>query len=121
MKHTAHPTTAERAGRWLGRAWRRFVRKEACAAQWLAGKGLPAGAVRLLFWVVKLAVVVVLLYSAFWLALLLAFALIAAWLARNTDRRSDYPEPEWRTGPAGYGLYTYDGHRIDPHVHDDEA
>lgn len=58
------------------------MRKEARAVRWLAGKGLPAGAVRLLFWVVKLTMVVVLLYSAFWLALLLVFAVTAAWLVR---------------------------------------
>ncbi|MBK9427048.1 MAG: DUF3742 family protein [Gammaproteobacteria bacterium] len=68
MKKTARTTTAERAGRRLGHARRGCVRKEARAVQWLAGKGLPAGAVRLLFWLVKLTMVVVLLYSAFWLA-----------------------------------------------------
>ena len=121
MKKTARITTAERAGRWLGLAWRGCVRQEARAIRWLASKGLPTGLGRLLFWIVKIVVIGVLLYAAFWLALLLAFAVVAAWLARNTDGESDYPEPEWRTGPAGYGLYTYDGHRIDPHVHDDDA
>ena len=47
-------TNAERAGRWFGRAWRGFVRPEARAVQWLAGKGLPAGVARLLPWIVKL-------------------------------------------------------------------
>lgn len=106
MKHTAHPTTAERAGRWLGRSWHGFVRKEARAVQWLASKGLPAGVVRLLFWVVKLAAVVVLLYSAFWLALLLLFGIAAAWIARNSD--SDWErenKAEWREGHSGFGLY----------------
>lgn len=112
MKHTAHPRTAERAGRWLGRAWRGFVRKEARAVQWLADKGLPAGAVRLLFWLVKLTMVVVLLYSAFWLALLLVFALLAAWLARNADLDEE-KQPELRDGHSGVGVYDKDDWRID--------
>nr|SPS04620.1 conserved protein of unknown function [Candidatus Nitrotoga fabula] len=112
MKHTAHPTTAERAGRWLGSAWRGFVRKEACAVQWLAGKGLPAGVVRLLFWVAKLVVVAVLLYSAFWLALLLVFAVTAAWLVRNADL-DDEKQPELRDGHSGIGWYNKDDLRID--------
>ena len=112
MKKTARTTTAERAGRRLGHARRGCVRKEARAVQWLAGKGLPAGAVRLLFWLVKLTMVVVLLYSAFWLALLLAFAVTAAWLVRNADL-DDEKQPELRDGHSGIGWYNKDDLRID--------
>ena len=42
---------------------------------------MPAGGARLLFWSVKLVVFGVLLYAAFWLALLLVFALIAVVVA----------------------------------------
>lgn len=118
MKHTAHPTTAERTGRWLGRTWRGFVRQEARAVQWLTGKGLPAGVSRLLFWIVKLVVFAVLLYAAFWLALLLAFALIAAWLVRNADL-DDEKQPELRDGHSGVGLYDKDDWRIDTGDPDD--
>lgn len=45
--------------------------------------------------------------------------MVVAWMARNTDLGEELPEPEWRNGPAGFGLYTYDGFRIDPHVEDD--
>ena len=61
MNATPRTTKAERAGRWLGRAWRGLARQEARAIQWLAGKGLPAGVARLLFWIVKLVVFGVLL------------------------------------------------------------
>lgn len=105
MKKTARTTTAERAGRWLGRAWCGFVRQEAYAIQWLANKGLPAGVVRLLFWIAKLAILVVLLYVAFWLALLIVFAVAAAWVARNSDGWEDENKPEWREGHSGFGLY----------------
>lgn len=112
MKHTAHPTTAERTARWLGRTWRGFVRQEARATQWLAGRGLPVGVSRSLFWIVKLIVFAVLLYVTFWLALLLAFALIAAWLARNADLDEE-KQPELRDGHSGVGLYDKDDWRID--------
>jgi hypothetical protein len=108
MKKTACTTTAERAGRWLGRARRGFVRQEARAVHWLAGNGLPAGVARLLLWIVKLAVFAVLLYVAFWLALLLAFAVIAAWLVRNTDL-DDEKQPEWRDGHSGIGASSIAG------------
>ena len=48
MNATPRTTKAERAGRWLGHAWRGLARQEARAIQWLAGKGLPAGVARLL-------------------------------------------------------------------------
>ena len=54
-----------------------------------------------------------------WLALLLVLVMVVAWMARNADLGDELPEPEWRNGPAGFGLYTYDGFRIDPHVEDD--
>lgn len=111
MKRTTRTTAAECAGRWLGRAWRGVVRQEARAVQWLAGKGLPASVARLLLWIVKLAIFVVLLYVAFWLALLLAFAVIAAWLVRNADL-DDEKQPEWRDGHSGIGVYDKDDWRI---------
>jgi hypothetical protein len=88
-------TNAERAGKWLGRAWRGFVRHEGRAIHWLASKGLPAGVGGLLFWIVTLVVFGVLMYAAFLLALLLLFAAAAALAARN----SDYDEQEeWAIG-----------------------
>lgn len=112
MKKTERTTTAERAGRWFGRAWREFVRQEARAVQWLAGKGLPVGVARLLLWMVKLAVLAVLLYVAFWLALLLAFAIVTAWLVRNSEL-DDEKQPELRDGHSGIGWYNKDDLRID--------
>ncbi|KAK67310.1 PF12553 family protein [Bordetella bronchiseptica MO211] len=72
----------------------------------------------MLLWTFKLTVIGALLYFAFWPALLLAFLVAAAhgdWAAEP-----ELPEPEWREGPVGFGLYTYDGHRIDPHDFKDE-
>jgi hypothetical protein len=104
MKEMPQTTNSERAGRWLGRAWRGFVRQEARAFQWLASKRLPADVGRLLSWILKLAVFGLLLYAAVWLALLLSLAVLAAWLAQKVDR-GDEKGPEWREGHSGFGLY----------------
>ena len=82
---------------------------------------MPASAATAVLWIVKLAVLGVLLYSAFWLALLLAFAGIAAWMVRNVDadESSDDDEPQWRNGLDGYGLYRGEV-RIDGGSADDE-
>jgi hypothetical protein len=49
MHMTPRTTRAERAGRWLGRAWRGLARQENPAIQWMAVKGLPADGAQLLF------------------------------------------------------------------------
>ena len=66
MNTRPRSSTAERFGRWLGRG---YVRRERRAVAWLASVGVPSGAATALVWIVKLAVLGVLLYAAFWLAL----------------------------------------------------
>ena len=83
MKPAAKTTFAERAGRVFGRMWRAGARLDRKAQGWLVARSLGAGLATGLLWTVKLVVLVVLLYAAFWLALLLVFAVIAAWLASN--------------------------------------
>lgn len=74
-------SNAERLGRWLGGMWRGYVLRERRVAGWLVARGVPAGGATVLLWIVKLAVLGVLLYAAFWLALLVVFAAAAAWVA----------------------------------------
>jgi hypothetical protein len=112
MNAMPRTTNAERAGRWLGRAWRRFVRQEARAIRWLTDKGLPVGTVRVLLWIVKLAVLGVLLYATLWLVLLLALAVVTAWLLRNAGADEE-KQPELRDGHSGIGVYDKDDWRID--------
>lgn len=119
MTTTTRISTAERIGRVFGRGWRAYARGERRASNWLASKGVPVAGVTFLLWAVKLAMLGILLYSTFWLAVLLVLVMAVAWMARNADPIDDLPEPEWRNGPAGFGLYTHDGFRIDPHVEDD--
>ncbi len=121
MKTAAQTTFAERLGRTLGRAWRSCARLDRRAQGWLLAQGWAPGIAKAALLAVKLAAIGVLLYTAFWLALLLAFALVGAWVVRNDDGSYDEEhKPEWRYGPAGYGLYTHDDYRIDPHDPEDE-
>ncbi|QPS45620.1 DUF3742 family protein [Burkholderia humptydooensis] len=120
MSTKTHRSHAERLGRWLGRMWRAYVRREREAVAWLVAQGMPAGGATTTLWIVKLGVVAILFYAVFWLALLLIFAVVAAWLAEHGGLDQDDPQPEWREGPNGFGLYDKSNWRIDPHVSDDD-
>ena len=58
----------------------------------VTGGGSGIGAATALLWLVKLAVLGVLLYAAFWLALLLVFAVAAAWAMQHGT--ADQEEPD---------------------------
>lgn len=116
---THHRPWAHRAGQAAGRGWRWYVHREQQLIRTLIAHGISARAARTALWVIKVAVLGLLVYLAFWVAVLLAFAVAGAWVARNTDWDEEKPA-EWRNGIAGYGLYTYDGYRIDPHDPEDE-
>lgn len=121
MKTAAQTTFAERLGRAFGRTWRGCARLDRRAQTWLLARGWAPRLAKTVLLFVKLAVFGVLLYTALWLALLLAFALAGAWLLRNDDGSFDEEqEIEWRYGPAGYGLYTPNDQRIDPHDPDED-
>jgi len=81
MNTTTRITTAERFGRWLGRGWRSYVRGGQRVSAWLVAKGVPVSVATALVWVAKLAVLGVLLYVAFWVALLIIF-MISMWTAQ---------------------------------------
>ena len=117
MKPSTQTSFAERTGRTLGRVWRGFARLDREACGWLAVQGLPVALAKTVLWVIKLAVLGALLYIAFWLALVLLFAVVSAWVARNAA--FDDQEAEWRMGLSGYGLYRGDI-RIDPGSPDDD-
>ena len=103
---------SHRLGRGAGRAWRGYLRREQRVAGWLVTRGVPAGAATAVLWIVKLAVLGMLLYTVSWLVLLLAFAVVATWFARNADA-DDEKQPELRGGHSGVGLYDKDDWRID--------
>ncbi len=108
MKSATHPSMAERFGQALGRMYNRLRRQEARIVSWLVRKGVPVSISKGLLWAVKLLVLGVLLYAAFWLALLLLFAIAVVWGAGNAAWEDEEPQSEWRIGPSGYGLYRGD-------------
>ncbi len=93
MKPSAQTSFAERLGQMLGRMWRGYVRQERKANGWLVGRGIPAAGATALLWTIKLAVFGVLLYAAFWLVLLLVFAVAAAWAVQRgaLDEEFEWP------------------------------
>lgn len=95
MKTAAQPTFAERFGRILGRAWRGCAHLDRRAQGWLRARGWAPGAAKATLLVVKLVALGLLLYAAFWLALLVAFAVAAAWAARGCAN-DEYEE--WEIG-----------------------
>ncbi|MCM2446208.1 DUF3742 family protein [Rahnella sp. CG8] len=100
---------AERWGHRFGRGWRAYTQGERKAITWLVSRGFSSVTASVLLWSGKLVVWVLLLYISFWLALLLIFLILAACAARNLDENDEEEEqPQWRVGPAGYGLYRGD-------------
>jgi hypothetical protein len=118
-KPAAPPTFAERLGRRLARAWQAAARLDRQTRAALVARGMNAALAGGLVWAVRIALLALVLYGAFWVAVLLVSVAVAVWNARNADWNR-MPEPEWRNGLAGYGLYTYEGYRIDPHVFDED-
>lgn len=118
MNTTTRISKAERVGRWLARGWRGYVHGEQWLSGWLVAQGVSASVATILRWTINLVALGVLLYAAFWLALLLVFAVIASWAINNTSSDDD-EVTEWRVGLSGYGLYRGDT-RVDPGHPDDE-
>jgi fatty acid desaturase len=90
MSTNTHISNAERFGNWLGRGWRGYVRQERQVAGWLVAQGAPAAAATAMVWIAKLAVLGVLLYVAFWLALLIVVAGVVVWMQQ--DNAAEEPD-----------------------------
>lgn len=111
-------TQVQSAGRgfWLGRRARRalrsYSRSERQMVDWLASNGLPVSLAFGAVWAVRLAVVAVLLYAAFWLAIVVLIALGAAWVADNSGVSDDdtWPFMSWdeRRPTTGYDPVPYE-------------
>jgi len=92
MSTTTRIGIAERLGRGFGRGWRTCVRGERRLSNWLASKGVPMAGVTALLWVVKLVALGLLLYAAFWFAVVLLGVVVAGWAAAaNTPDEEEWP------------------------------
>jgi len=107
MKTSAQTTFAERLGRTLGRAWRGCARLDRRAQGWLRGQGLAPDLVQAPSLVVKLAALGVLLYSAFWLALLIVGLVVVSWMAKqdHDEEDSDFLGRKAEEGDHRQGLF----------------
>ena len=105
----------ERAGAWLGHLWRALCKRERLFIRWLIDTGCPAAAAYSLMWMIRLAILGFLFYTSMIIALIVVAALIAGKIVPRADSSSGSPEPEWRYGLLGFGLYDRDGTRVDPH------
>lgn len=115
MNANPQVSTAEGLGKWIGRRWRGLVQREDRLVDRLSKAGLPTVAVRIVLWMLKLAVLAVLVYTMLGVAILIAIAGLVAWTLKNSDLDTKPAAPEWRQGFHGFGLYDEVGHRIDPH------
>lgn len=98
-------SSAERAGRWLGRAYRSLMQQEQRLRLWLVRFGIHAKGARIIAWCLRLSALVLLLSFS----IVLAMICIGLWLIGRGVARSDFSyqasEAEWRYGDEGFGFY----------------
>lgn len=98
-------------GQWLGHGYRAFLRQEARFVTWMARHSVPIKVARTLPWTFRIVVVLVLLYLAFWLALVLLGAAVLVRAAGNagTDHDQDWviPDPDEHMKNPGYDPNLY--------------
>lgn len=92
MSRTTRISTADRLGHSFGRGWRAYVRGERRLSKWLVSKGIPVGGATALLWIVKLVALGLLLYVAFWFAVVLLGVAAAGWAAAaDTSDEEEWP------------------------------
>ncbi|MCW3662518.1 DUF3742 family protein [Burkholderia cenocepacia] len=92
MNTTTRISFAERIGRTFGRGWRAYAHGERRTSNWLVSKGVPVMGTTVLLWAVKLVVLGLLLYVAFWFAVVLLAVVAAGWAAAaNASDDDEWP------------------------------
>ena len=115
---TQKQRTAWKLGQWLGSWYRAFLRQEARFVAWLAGHGMPVKVARILLWAFRIVAVLVLLYLAFWLALVFLGVAVLAHAGGGTgaDHDQDWviPDPDEHMKNPGYdpNLYNDTSHEM---------
>jgi hypothetical protein len=112
---------SEQSTGWGWRGWRFLVRQEFRFTRWLVAHGMPPSFATALLWLVKIALVVVVGYAFFWVAVVLSVVFAAVWALRHSDLDAKPAAPQWRQGFHGFGLYDEVGHRIDPFYDPNES
>jgi hypothetical protein len=96
-------TTAARLGGWLGGRWKKILHLQVQLLNWQHTMGVPSVIAKTLIWILNICLIGLLLYVAFWMAVLLLLAIGVARLAAHSVTPLD--EGEWRSGSEGYGYY----------------
>lgn len=100
-------TNAQLFGRFCGQCWKGYVRKIQRFSAWLTQQGVPPHFATFGGWALQAIAIFVLLYVAFWLALVLTLLVLCVSGLTYEDQIQG-----WHNGPEGYGYYQ-DGYRID--------
>lgn len=95
MKTKTCSSIPERFGRWLGRGWRGYVRREQAMVGWLTGRCVPVKLARMLPWIFRIVIGALLLYLTFWLTLVLLGVAVLAHTSSDTDTEQD---DDWPIG-----------------------
>lgn len=86
-----------RLSRGARRVLRGYGQMEHRAARWTVANGLPVELASIGIWGVRLAVAGMLVYTAFWLAIVILIVLASAWygLHRSSNADDDWRFPTW--------------------------
>lgn len=95
MPRLMHGSLANRVGHWLGRKWRVYVSLETGTLQWFQRKGVSSWLVNPFMWALKMLMVGILLYSAFWIGVIILIVFFIGWRICNASFKSD---EEWAIG-----------------------
>jgi Flp pilus assembly protein TadB len=101
MKQQRRKSIPERLGKLAEKARIWCVDRERGLTARLSKMGVPLLLSKTVLWGVKLALAAVMLYAAFWIAIVLIGLALFVWLARNVDGTE---EPQW-------GVKTSEDHR----------
>jgi hypothetical protein len=104
-KTIAQTTFAERLGRALGRTWQAALRLDRKAQGALAAHGMNAALATGILWAVRIALLGLALYGAFWAALLLVAVFVVGQIGQRSAEIFPVEKGQWRDDSEGYGYY----------------
>lgn len=114
-------TRSRRLGAWLGRVFRGYLSYESRVVGRSQAADVPVWLTKALLWTIKLCLLGVFLYLAFWVAVIAILSVLGVWRISRSDLERYENRLEWRDGLLGYGLYDETGTRVDPYDPDEQT
>jgi hypothetical protein len=105
LKPATPPTFAERLGRRLAWAWQAAARLDRQTRAALVARGMNAALAGGLVWAVRIALLALVLYGVFWVAVLLITVFAAVQSVRRSAEIFPLEKGQWRDDSEGYGYY----------------